>query len=80
MFRYGLAIYVGIQNPDKLLNDNLCNILHQLCKKYLKTGIMFISTEGIICRINDCSYSKNDLKNFLEDFVIATEKTVLKMD
>jgi len=39
---------------------------------------MFISTEGIICRINDCSYSENGLKKFLEDFVIATEKTILR--
>ena len=76
LFRYGIAIYVGLQNPDKQLNDNLCSIIHQLCKKYLKTGVMFTSREGIICRINDCSYSKNDLENFLEDFVITTEKTI----
>jgi hypothetical protein len=77
-FRYGIAIYVGMQNPDKQLNDNLCNILHQLCKKYLKTGILFTSSDGIICRINECTYSRNDLENFLEDFVVETEKTILR--
>ena len=72
-----IEIYVSIKNPDKKLNDKLCIILHQLCKKYLKNGMMFTSKEGIICRIDDCPHSTDDLKRFLQDFVITTEKTIL---
>jgi len=74
----GLNIYIGLKNPDDELNDNLCVVLTQLCRKYLKPGIMFISKEGIICKIDNCSYSENILKKFLEDFVKITEKTILK--
>jgi hypothetical protein len=73
-----IIIYVSIKNPDEQLNDNLCIILHQLCKKYFKTGMMFTSQEGIMCRMDDCPHSSDDLKNFLEDFVKTTEKTILK--
>jgi len=76
--KLGVYIYVGMKNPDEELNDNLCSVLHQLCKKYLKSGVMFISKEGIICKIDDCSYSGNILKKFLEDFVITTESIILK--
>lgn len=77
-FRNSIAIYVSMKNPDEQLNDNICSVLHQLCRKYLKTGIMFTSRDGIICRIDNCSYSENVLKKFLEDFVITTEKTILR--
>jgi hypothetical protein len=64
--------------PDELLIDNICNILHDLCKKYLKTSIMITGKDTIICRIENCSYSGEVLASFLEDFVITIEKTVLK--
>jgi len=74
----GIEIYVSIKNPDEQLIDNLCNIIHQLCKKYLKTSIIYTVKDGIMCRIDDYSYSENVLKKFLEDFVVITEKTILK--
>jgi hypothetical protein len=74
--KFGIYIYVGMKNPDEELNDNLCSVLHQLCKMYLKPGVIFTSKEGIICKIDDCSYSGNLLKKFLEDFVITTESIV----
>jgi len=73
-----IDIYVRMKNPDEQLIDNLCNTLHQLCKKYLKTSIMITGRDSIICRIDDCSYSRYILNSFLEDFVIKTEKTILK--
>ena len=73
-----LNIYVGIKNPDDDLNDNLCDVLKQLCRIYLKPGVLFVGKEGIICKINDCSYSHNVLKKFLLEFVKITEKTILK--
>jgi hypothetical protein len=73
-----IDIYVSMKNPDEHLNDNLCSILHNLCKKYLKTSIMISGKDTIICRIYDCFYSRFLLKNFIEDFVISTEKTILK--
>jgi hypothetical protein len=76
--KFGIYIYVGMKNPDEELNDNLCSVLHQLCKMYLKPGVIFTSKEGIICKIDDCSYSGNLLKKFLEDFVITTESIILK--
>lgn len=76
--KLGIIIYVGLKNPDEELNDNLCSLLHQLCKKYLKLGVMFTSREGIICKIDNCSYSGNLLKKFLEDFVITIERIILK--
>jgi len=74
----GIEIYVSIKNPDEQLIDNLCNIIHQLCKKYLKTSIIYTVKDGIMCRIDDYSYSENILNKFLEDFVVITEKTILR--
>ncbi len=74
----GINVYVGMKNPDEDLNDNLCSVLHQICKKYLKPGVIFSSKEGLIYKIDNCSYSENIMKKFLKDFVITTEKTILK--
>ena len=71
-----LDFYVSLKNPDEQLINNLCRILHQLCMKYLKTSIMIIDKDSIICRIDDCSYSMDVLKKFLEELIIITEKTI----
>jgi len=61
-YDHGLRIYVGMKNPDEKLNNNLCNILNQLCIKYLRPGVMFTSREGIICKIQKCHYTQDILK------------------
>lgn len=78
LFKHGLAIYVSMKFPDEQLIDNLCSILHELCYKHLKTSIMITGKDSIICRIDDCHYSEDVLKNFLEEFVITIEKTILR--
>lgn len=77
-FKHSIDIYVSMKFPDNQLIDNLCQILHELCKKYLKTSIMITGKDSIICRIDNCSYSGSALAGFLEDFVRSIEKSVLK--
>ena len=75
---FRIDIYVSMKKPDEQLNDSLCSIIHQLCKKYLNTSVVVTGKNTIICRIYDCSYSENILKNFIEDFVITTEQDINK--
>lgn len=75
---FRIDIYISMKNSDERLNDCLCSIIHQLCKKYLNTSVVITGKNTIVCRINDCSYSENILKKFIEDFVIITEQDINK--
>ena len=71
-------IFVSIKNPDEQLNDSLCEILNNLCKKYLKNSIIFTGKNTIICRVYNCFYSHIILKEFIEDFVLTKEQDINK--
>jgi len=75
---FRIDIYVSMKKPNEQLNDSLCNTIHQLCKKYLNTSVVITGKNTIICRIYDCFCSEDIFKKFIEDFVVITEKDIIK--
>jgi len=73
-----IDIYVTLKNPDEQLNDSLCFILNDLCKKHLKNSVIITNKNTIICRVYDSFYSHIILKEFVEDFVLRLEQDIHK--
>ena len=72
--RYGVDIDLKMRHSEKELNNYLCDIIRQLCKKHLKSPVLFTSRHTINCQIDECKLTEEIVKSFLEDFVTNTEK------
>jgi len=70
---YGVDIDLKITHAEKELNEYLCGVIRELCKKYLKPCILYPGKYSINCQIDDCTLTEDIVKKFLEDFVTAIE-------
>src|SRR4030042_1978519 len=75
--------YLNLENEEfkTQQKDTFKDVRDTLNEKIItqqKTSIIYTVKDGIMCRIDDYSYSENILNKFLEDFVVITEKTILR--